>query len=333
MTTHVAVTFDIEFDINGTFAAPQRRTPRGAISLTGQSGQPSGLPVILDTLDRHGVRATFFVEALQTSWFGPEEMGGIVEILNARGHDIQLHLHPVWLIFDNPDWVSQVQSEPPRASVHDTLVNLSRERVTEIIQRGKATFVAWGLPEPTAIRTGSLFVERHLYPIFRECGLEVSSSVGLGLYHPEDPFIRLYHSAKLVDEVMEVPVSSYIGADHHLSLRTRLATLIGMGMAEQHSLLQQAVTEKLPLLVILSHVSEFHSNAGSGYRRNTLTERKFEQLCSQLSQSPSLQAVTMSELLRVTDLTINTDDTPLTLSRWRSALRFLEAGMQKALST
>ena len=331
MTTHIAVTFDIEFDINGAFVAPGRRNPRGAASLTGDPDRPSGLPVILDTLNRHGVRATFFVEALQSCWFGLQEMGGIVELLQSHGHEIQLHLHPVWLLFDNPGWTSQVARDPPQPNTHDTLVNLSHDRVTDIIERGKATFAAWGLPAPTAIRTGSLLVERHLYQVFRQCGLEISSSVGLGLYQPEDPSIRLYHSARLVDGVLEIPISSYIGADHRLCRRTRLATLIGMGLAEQRAWLYQAGAKQLPLLVLLSHVSEFHSPTSSGYRRNRSTERKFEQLCARLSESPLLKAATISELHSLTELKAETDDTPLTLPRWQSTLHLLEKVTQMVL--
>src|SRR6056297_788059 len=152
MRTRVAVTFDIEFDINGAFSSPGTRNPRGAVSVIGGAEKPSGLPVILDILDRHGMRATFFVEALQTSWFGPEEMGSIAGLLQSRGHEIQLHLHPVWLLFDNPDWAAHVARKQPQTNIDDSLINLSRDRATEIIERGKAIFTAWGLPGPTAIR-------------------------------------------------------------------------------------------------------------------------------------------------------------------------------------
>ncbi|WP_162300102.1 polysaccharide deacetylase family protein [Kineobactrum sediminis] len=333
MTTHVAVTFDIEFDINGTFAAPRTRTPQGAISLTGQPGQPSGLPVILDILDHHGVRATFFVEALQASWFGLEEMGRIVELLSACGHEIQLHLHPAWLIFDKPDWISHIGREPPRAAVHDTLINLSHERVTEIIQRGKAAFVAWGQPEPVALRTGSLFMERHLYSIFRASGLTVSSSVGLGIHQPEDHAMKLFQRPRLLDGVLEIPVSSYIGTDHLLRHKTRLATLIGMGLREQRTWLAQAAAEETPVLVLLSHASEFHKpkSVDGSYQRNTLTERKFEQLCHQLTQSPSLKPVTISEIATTLGDCIESVDTPIVLPREASFLRFLETASHKVL--
>ena len=161
--------------------------------------------------------------------------------------------------------------------------------------------------------------------------MEVSSSVGLGIHKPEDPSIRLFQSPRCIDGVLEVPISSYIGADHRFCQKTRLATLIGMGLAEQSAWLDQAEARQLPLLVLLSHVSEFHTPIGSDYRRNTLTERKFEQLCSRLSESSSLRAVTISELASIVDLNTDEDDTPLTLPRWQSTLRFLEAAKQKVL--
>jgi peptidoglycan/xylan/chitin deacetylase (PgdA/CDA1 family) len=330
MSTRVAITFDIEFDINGAFTAPDVRMPRGRAALIGESERGSGLPVILDILARHSVKATFFVEALQVGWFGPNEMGEIVDMLRSHGHEIQLHLHPVWLLFDNPDWQELVEREPPQAQIHDTLLTMPRRKVIEIIERGKDIFRAWGLPQPTAIRTGSLFVDRHLYPIFRECGFTVSSSVGLGLYKPGDPGLRLYQSAKLVDGVLEAPVSSYIGADRTLRMRTRLATLIGTGTKEQDTWIELATKRDMPLLVILSHVSEFHSDVGGKHRRNKLTERKLERLCGRLNRSDALQAVTIGDLPQLVDIITSCDDLPLTLPRWVSGLRLLESGLQKA---
>ncbi|MGB3745233.1 MAG: hypothetical protein WBD11_12015, partial [Xanthobacteraceae bacterium] len=53
-----------------------------------------GLGFFLESLAEFGARATFFVETLQTAYFGDEPMGGIARRIAAAGHDVQLHLHP-----------------------------------------------------------------------------------------------------------------------------------------------------------------------------------------------------------------------------------------------
>ena len=54
-----------------------------------------GLPFILDACRRHGVVATWFVEALGATRWGRAPLRRIVEKLRLEGQDVQLHLHPV----------------------------------------------------------------------------------------------------------------------------------------------------------------------------------------------------------------------------------------------
>ncbi len=113
------------------------------------------------------------------------------------------------------------------------------------------------LPAPTAVRTGSLIMDRALYKVFAEAGLTVSSSVGCGIYQPSDSELNLYSAPRIVDGVMEIPVTSYWGSGPLMLRRKRLATVIGMGKWEQRVLLELARKSGAECLVILSHVNEF----------------------------------------------------------------------------
>ncbi len=185
MSTDIAITFDIEFDINGAFANPDRFKPTGREAIVFRDkGSDPGLGQILDILDHYGIRATFFVETAQVAWFGSDEMGDIARMIHARGHEVQLHLHPVWLQFLNDQWRELTKRDPPVPMKHDSLPAMSEADARDIINHGIKTFEDWQLPAPMAIRTGSLITERRLYRLFAQCGLTISSSVGLGLYQP-----------------------------------------------------------------------------------------------------------------------------------------------------
>ena len=103
------------------------------------------------------------METLQSAWFGLSEMGDLAHKIRDGGHELQLHLHPVWLIFDNDKWRETVIQQIPESRIHDSLAAVSSERACEIITRGLDVFKQWELPAPTAIRTGSLITERQLY--------------------------------------------------------------------------------------------------------------------------------------------------------------------------
>jgi len=324
MTTNVAITFDIEFNINGAFADPERNKPRGKSGLLCASGERDiGINRILDILDHHHVRATFFVEALQTAWFGLDEMGDIVQLIDSRGHEIQLHLHPVWLQFENPQWRETTRLRPPQTATHDSLVTVSAERAREIIERGLEVFQKWSLPRPTAIRTGSLIIERSIYPVFKQCGFDISSSVGLGIHQPADRQLHLYTNPQEIDGVLEIPVTSYLGADQMLRRSLRLATIIGMGKQEQNALLESCQKSGGSSIVVLSHVSEFFRR---GVNEEVVSIRgsipKLEQLCGTTSGTRNFRSVTISDIARDYSHSSVSDRVPV-VSRFTSFSRVL----------
>jgi hypothetical protein len=55
---------------------------------------------MLETFDRYNTNATFFVECANYFYFGDEPMQGVVKRIQAARQDVQLHVHPVWLSFN-----------------------------------------------------------------------------------------------------------------------------------------------------------------------------------------------------------------------------------------
>ena len=156
----VFLTIDTEFSIGGAFQAPLSVQPIGAQNvLCTVAGKSEGLGFMLDTFAACGLRATFFVEALQCAYFGDAPMGEIAQRIAAAGHDLQLHLHPVWTYFDHPQWQQQLALVQPADNMHGRSV----EQLASWMQRGIDTFARWGLPAPVALRTGNLMVDRNVY--------------------------------------------------------------------------------------------------------------------------------------------------------------------------
>ncbi|NJO38754.1 MAG: hypothetical protein HC871_15560 [Rhizobiales bacterium] len=100
--TEVVITIDTEFSVAGAFDDPTGQTrPVGEPNVTGLvDGKEQGLGFMLETFARHGAVATFFVETLHVRHFGLEPMGALARRIHAAGHDVQLHLHPLWLAFE-----------------------------------------------------------------------------------------------------------------------------------------------------------------------------------------------------------------------------------------
>src|ERR1035437_4760044 len=178
MKTKIILTVDVEFSIAGAFADPINNKPMGLQSvLLEKNGQSHGLGFILDTLDKHDIKATFFVETLNANYFGHDLMGNIAHTIVDRGQDIQLHLHPCWQYFKKPNWQEVLKLNPP----NDDISRRSYHEIESLLLEGLDIFSLWGLARPKAIRTGSLCVKKDVYKAMQKIGIKLSSNIGFGI--------------------------------------------------------------------------------------------------------------------------------------------------------
>jgi len=286
--TEICLTIDVEFSIGGAFAGMGRPVAEPAV-LCPAGGREHGLGFLLEVFARHGIKATFFVEALNTVLFGPEPMGALARRIHGAGHDVQLHLHPCWLEFRHADWAERVRTRPP----NDSCAGRTVEELREFLHLGLAAFAHWGLPRPVALRTGNLQVDGNVHRAMAEFGLMVSSSVGAA-HWPPAPELRLDGGVRVVDGVAEVPVRSFEGVPGR-----RLLTITGTGAAETRALLWRARRAGEAPLVVLTHPFEFVKVADPQYRRltaNRTNQRRLEALAGFLARHRTdFAAVTVAQ--------------------------------------
>lgn len=291
----VCLTADIEFSIAGAFRDPDR-APLGEQNVRCMTGgRSSGLGFMLDTLREHGLQATFFVEALNSVYFGDAPMRDIAHEIQQAGHDVQLHLHPCWTYFANPDWRNRLSVDPPG----DDFAALAPERVRELIRQGLEIFERWGIPRPVALRTGGLRVSRTVYRESAAAGLRVSSNIGVGICRPADTALHFYAGRHRIEGVVEAPVLSY--ARFAAGRPDKSLTITGSAWTETESLLGAAVQSGTSPVVLLTHPHEFVVADADDLRLahirvNSATQARFRTLCRYLSDNQeSFRAVTFSD--------------------------------------
>src|SRR3546814_8051654 len=102
MKTAVVITVDTEPSLAGAFDDPTLYAPLIHEPVWGEvAGTSQALGFLVQMLRSHGLEATFFIETAHTRYFGKKAMAGYAERLIAAGQDVQLHLHPMWLNFEN----------------------------------------------------------------------------------------------------------------------------------------------------------------------------------------------------------------------------------------
>jgi hypothetical protein len=106
-----------------------------------------GLPFQMDVLDRHGLKAVFFVEALFASAVGLGPLREIVGMIRARGHDVQLHLHT--------EWLSHMSDPLLGDKIGQHLKDFSEDEQALLIARGLENLRACGVERVCAFRAGN----------------------------------------------------------------------------------------------------------------------------------------------------------------------------------
>ena len=300
MKTRVFLTVDVEFSIAGAFAHPRSRTPIGVESVLGvANGRSEGLQFVLDTLGSRGLRATFFVEALQALYFGDEPMQGICSRLRAGDHDVQLHLHPVWEFIAQADWQHRLASEEP----NDDLDGRQVKQVADWLQSGIDTFARWRLPAPVAFRAGSNRVDRNVYRAMAAVGMKLASNVARGIFDPAEHALRLSGGVHRIEGVVEVPVTSFFSGRSWPMSRCKSLTITGTSERELISIFDTAHAQGQHVLTLLTHCHEFFKgDARNGVQINRINQARFTALCDYLcAGSDRFEIVVMRDLVQGAD--------------------------------
>jgi hypothetical protein len=280
--TEVCITIDTEFSIGGNFANPELAPIAEPIVLGSAGGTEHGLGFLLDSFSRYGVQATFFVEALQTAYFGLEPMGGIARRIADAGHDIQLHLHPCWLHYES---VTGSSVNAP----NDSCAGRSDNELDHFFQFGLSVFSRWGLPQPIAVRTGNFQVDKNLLRAAVRSGLRLSSSIAVPIECPADPSLVWVGGKHRIGQILELPVFCYrysFGG----SERLRALCITACSTGEIISVLQQARNYALSPVVILTHPQEYVKKKNFRYatlRQNRVNQGRLKSVLEFLKRHPS----------------------------------------------
>src|SRR5262249_30467518 len=268
----VCITVDTEFSIGGNFGNPEMAPIAKPIVLGTIGRQEHGLGFVLQGLAGFGVRATFFLETLQTAYFGDEPMQGIAGRIAGAGHDVQLHLHPCWLHYEAP--AKRGRDGDP----DDSCAGRNDAELDHFFNLGLSAFSRWSLPAPIAVRAGNFQVDANFYLAAARWGLALSSSVVLRPNSPSDKNLVAVGVWRRIGQVLEFPVFSYayqIGPNEWL----RPLAITACSHREILSVLHQAHHHNISPIVIHTHPQEYLKRKDVTYatlRRNRVNQTRLK---------------------------------------------------------
>ncbi|MFO1428793.1 MAG: polysaccharide deacetylase [Candidatus Competibacteraceae bacterium] len=333
MKTKVFLTIDTEFSIGGAFSDPIRNQPVGAQAVLCDIDRKSqGLGFLLDTFAGFGIKATFFVEALNTHYFGDPPMRDLALRIRAAGHDVQLHLHPAWTYFKNLDWMDRLRSDPPS----DHMYGRTLDRLNQWLADGIAAFERWGLRRPVALRTGSLMVDKTVYQAMELAGIPVGSNVGLALYWPEDPVLQLFSGIHRIGSIVEACVTTYIDLALGNRAHYKTLTITGSSWQEIRTLLWRAHQASVESIVILTHPFEYVKNKSVDFSKllpNRMNQRRLSGLCEFLQDHKDcFEIMTMDQLASAPSVTASADNVIIKVPILRAIGRIVQNSLNDRIA-
>ena len=252
---------------------------RAAYFWGGDGPQRRGLPYQLETLRRHGLQATFFVDPLFSRCLGAQSLADVVGVINEAGQEIALHLHPEWLT--DP----RCQDLPKFAG--PLLHQYGEAAQAQLVAAGLQLLSQAGAQNILAFRAGSWGANLATLRALASTGIQFDSS--LNVYTPYSfPDLRdrdLCIQPQVLEGIWEFPVTFFVDRPPR---GIRPLHVTACSFAEFVLALEHAHAEGWFAVVIVFHSFEFvHvaslDRAGGRAGPQRLLSRRFERLCRYLS--------------------------------------------------
>ncbi len=129
-----------------------------------------GIGLIMRELDKHGFKGTFYVDPFGSLSFGTDGLTEVCAEIQKRGHDLQLHAHPMQRA---ADWISS-----EREAVPDRMADYSLEEQAALLEEGMNILERCGVPRGKIVsfRAGHYAANNDTWRAMAKCGLNISSN-------------------------------------------------------------------------------------------------------------------------------------------------------------
>ncbi len=239
-----------------------------------------GIELIMDELERYGMKGTFFTEALGAAYFGEEGLAAVVRAMTARGHDVQLHTHPRQIIAN----YKTLGVEPASDDIGSYPVDVQ----TKYLRDGVATLERSGARAGSvlAFRAGNFGAHTSTWEALAAAGLVIDSSYNPCYFDKNCKMRCDAPSAGLFQAphgVWELPITTFVeGSGAH-----RHAQITAISRAETRNLLDAAHANGISEVTIVTHSFELYhldSIAGRTGRPNSVNVLRLRALAKYLAE-------------------------------------------------
>jgi hypothetical protein len=205
-----------------------------------------GLRYQLDVIERYGIRAVVFLEALSVGVLGLDLLAEVVGLVQDRGHEVGLHIHTEWLSFYERPLLGDCYGR--------NMSDFSEDDQVRLIDRGLENLSRAGAGPIAALRAGNAGASTATLRAARRSGIAIDSSYFAPHLNgvcrlPSDP--ELSHPVCL-EGIIEVPITWFRDGLN----RIRPAQLCACSSGEFEHILNDAWNRGWRVVTLLLHSFE-----------------------------------------------------------------------------
>lgn len=295
MKPGVYLTVDVECSMGGAWGEPALEPVPPARAVWGEiDGWQFGIPLITDILNRYNLSATFFIECFMEEQGYPGQTEKICEFLLERGHDVQLHIHPGYSLY-------QLHKQGKIHSKTDQMADLPPDEQRKLLQQGRDRLKSWTGRDPAAFRAGNMGAAEETLEQLSAVGIKIDSSYAFPFtgsqcrFSPANPF----NGSRWYGDVLEMAFSGFYQPRIPGLRPAKVLDPMGISFEECRCGIRQITSTGADAVLILHCFSLFKVKnvQYDGIRPNRIITRRWEKLCRWLSEADEGFAVyTFSEL-------------------------------------
>jgi hypothetical protein len=205
-----------------------------------------GLRYQLDVIERYGVRAVVFLEALSAGVLGLDLLAEVASLVQNRGHEVGLHIHTEWLSYYKRPLLGDRYGR--------NMSDFSEDDQVRLIDRGLENLSRAGAGPIAALRAGNAGASTATLRAARRSGIAIDSSYFAPHLNgvcrlPSDP--ELSHPVCL-EGIIEVPITWFRDGLN----RIRPAQLCACSSGEFEHILNDAWSRGWRVVTLLLHSFE-----------------------------------------------------------------------------
>jgi len=275
-------------------------------------GQAHGIGWQMDVLERHGLKGVFFLDPMPALVHGADFLMPIVEAIEGRGHEVQMHIHTEWLAWAKESPVGGRQGR--------NIADFSLDDQITLRSRAKTLLEQAGAPSITAFRAGNFGANDDTLRALATIDVLWDSSVnpaylGHGCDITADP---AQIGAQRMQNIVELPVSGIHDRPGHF----RPAQICAMSASEMRAGLRHAARMQHDAFTVVTHSFEMLSRDRK--RPNAMVKARFVALCREAARLPQVRGVGFRDLSPAMADNSLPSQTRVSPSRIRTGLRLAQ---------